>query len=52
MTYLVINKNGKVIKQFNDYQKESNSNIVLQEYITKKDYIDYNKDSNFEGKEE
>ncbi len=40
------------IGKFNDYQKEANSNTVLQEYTTKKDYIDYNKDNKIEGKEE
>ncbi len=40
------------ISQYNDYQKDSGSNDSLENYETKKKYIDYNNDNKYEGKEE
>ena len=43
--------NTNVVK-YNDYQKAINSTIIIEEYSTKRTYIDYNEDSVFDGKEE
>ena len=40
------------VKKYNDYQKEQNTLFRISEYETKKDYIDYNEDNVFDGKEE
>lgn len=40
------------VKKFNDYQKSINSAKSVKEYNTKKKYIDYNGDKEFDGKEE
>ncbi len=40
------------IKKFNEYQKGLGSPIALTEYKTEKKYVDYNKDGNYDGKEE
>lgn len=42
---------NKMIKEYNEYMKENNSNETLNEYNTKKKYIDYNKDKSYSGKE-
>ena len=39
------------IKKYNEYQKSINSNLILNIYKTDKDYIDYNEDKIFDGKE-
>lgn len=43
--------NNNVLK-FNQYQASLQSNAKILEYETTKDYIDYNKDKQFDGKEE
>lgn len=40
------------IKRYNDYQKAINSNLLVSKYKTKYQYIDYNGDKVFDGKEE
>ena len=37
---------------YNKYQEENNSVLRIDKYKTKKDYIDYNGDKKFDGKEE
>lgn len=46
-----INLYNNNIKDFNDYSKESGSDIKLDTYSTKKKYIDYNKDKKYDGKD-
>jgi hypothetical protein len=43
---------NKNVKTFNEYQANNNSSIKIKEYKTSKDYIDYNNDKVFDGKEE
>lgn len=43
--------NGNV-KLYNDYQTANNLTYAVKEYKTKKEYIDYNNDGVFDGKEE
>lgn len=43
--------NGNVEK-FNEYQQGLGSFIRIRNYSTKRDFIDYNNDGNFDGKEE
>lgn len=40
------------ILQYNQYQNDLGSNSVLENYTTEKEYIDYNNDKEYEGKEE
>lgn len=40
------------VKKFNDYQRQLGSFVRIREYSTKKDYVDYNGDGSFDGKEE
>lgn len=40
------------ILQYNEYQKESEEATLLESYVTEKEYIDYNNDKKFDGKEE
>jgi hypothetical protein len=40
------------IDKYNQFQASINSNLKLDYYKTDKDYIDYNKDKKFDGKEE
>ncbi len=47
-----INVYNENIKKFNEYQKSINSVVVLEEYSTNKKFIDYNKDKQFDGKED
>ena len=46
-----INNYNNNIKKYNEYQKSINSNLILNIYKTDKDYIDYNEDKIFDGKE-
>lgn len=43
--------NNNVLK-FNNYQKSIGSTVLIEEYKTKRKFIDYNNDKNFDGKEE
>jgi len=43
---------NKNIKKYNDYQTSLGSNLLIKEYKTDKDYIDYDQDKEFAGKEE
>lgn len=43
--------NGNVSK-YNEYQKNNNSDLRVDNYKTKKNYVDYNKDKVYDGKEE
>lgn len=47
-----INMYNENIKKFNEYQKSINSAVSLKEYSTNKKFIDYNKDKQFDGKED
>ncbi len=40
------------VAKYNNYQAGLKSNLKIEEYKTKKDYIDYNGDKKFDGKEE
>lgn len=40
------------ISQYNEYQNGVENAIILENYTTNKDYIDYNNDKKFDGKEE
>lgn len=40
------------VKKYNEYQEVIHSSLMVEEYKTKKDYIDYNGDNVFDGKEE
>ncbi len=40
------------VKQFNEYQKSLNTFVRIRQYSTEKDFIDYNQDGNYDGKEE
>lgn len=44
----VYNKN---IDKYNEYQKSKSSDLKLEHYKTRRDYIDYNADGKFDGKE-
>ncbi len=46
-----INVYNKSIDEYNDYQKEKNSDAKLEYYKTTKKFIDYNNDKKYEGKE-
>lgn len=43
--------NDNVLK-YNEYQRNKNSDLRVDKYKTDKKYIDYNKDKEFDGKEE
>ena len=43
---------NKNVKKYNEYQNSKNSNLLISKYIIKRDYIDYNGDNKFDGKEE
>ncbi|MBQ9019001.1 MAG: hypothetical protein IJ097_01650 [Bacilli bacterium] len=40
------------VSKYNEYQKGNNSDLRVDKYKTKKDYIDYNNDKVYDGKEE
>ena len=40
------------VKKYNEYQKSINSSLSIKEYKTKKKYIDYNDDGEYDGREE
>ena len=42
--------NDNVLK-YNDYQKSIQSTFFINNYVTNKNYIDYNGDKKYEGKE-
>ena len=46
-----INNYNNNVKKYNEYQKSINSDKTLALYKTDKDYIDYNEDKIFDGKE-
>lgn len=46
-----INEYNKIIKDYNEYLQESNSQETLNFYKTTKKYLDYNKDKKYSGKE-
>ena len=54
MNYFLIDveEYNEIVKQYNAYQNSINSNYYVKEYSTTKNYIDYNGDQVFEGKEE
>lgn len=43
---------NKNVKKYNKYQKDKNSNLLISKYIIKRNYIDFNGDNKFDGKEE
>lgn len=43
---------NKNVQNYNNYQKKNASTLVIEEYKTKKKYIDYNNDKKYDGKEE
>ena len=43
---------NQIVLKYNDYQKELGTLLRLQEYTTKKNFIDYNNDKVYDGKEE
>ena len=47
-----INIYNDMVKKYNEYQKSINSDLIINEYKTNKNYIDYNNDKKIEGKEE
>ena len=47
-----INTYNDNVKKYNDYQTAIQSKLLVDEYKTKRKYIDYNGDSVFDGKEE
>ena len=46
-----INVYNENVKKYNDYQKSNNSDLRVDKYKTKKKYIDYNNDKEYDGKE-
>lgn len=40
------------VDKYNEYQKNNNSDLRVDKYKTKKNYIDYNNDKVYDGKEE
>lgn len=40
------------VNKYNEYQRNNNSDLRVDKYKTKKDYIDYNGDKVYDGKEE
>lgn len=47
-----INVYNENVVKYNEYQKNNNSDLRVDKYKTDKKYIDYNKDKEFDGKEE
>lgn len=47
-----INLYNKNVKKYNKYQENKKTNLKISKYIIKRDYIDYNGDNKFDGKEE
>ena len=47
-----INSYNENVKKYNEYQKTVQSNLSIKKYKTDYDYIDYNGDQVFDGKEE
>lgn len=47
-----INLYNRYVKQYNEYENNSVNFHSIQKYITDKKYIDYNKDNQYDGKEE
>ena len=47
-----INVYNENVKKYNEYQKNNNSDLRVDKYKTTKKYIDYNKDKEYDGKEE
>ncbi len=54
MNYFILDVEdyNESVTKYNDYQKSIGSNSYVEKYSTTKDYIDYNGDKIFEGKEE
>ena len=40
------------VQKYNEYQKAIQSELIVEDYFTKRNYIDYNGDKVFDGKEE
>ena len=47
-----VNLYNSNIAKYNEYQTDSGSNEMLEEYKSSKKFIDYNNDNKYEGKEE
>ncbi|MBQ6323870.1 MAG: hypothetical protein IJI22_03455 [Bacilli bacterium] len=47
-----INEYNKNITKYNEYQKAIDPNLLLKKYNSKKEYIDYDGDGDFAGKED
>ena len=47
----IITYNDNVLK-YNDYQENINQELLVEEYHTKKEFIDYNGDGEFDGRED
>lgn len=47
-----IHKYNDNVKKYNNYQASLGSTLLIGEYKTEKDYIDFNSDKKFDGKEE
>ena len=47
-----INTYNENVQKYNEYQKAINSTLIVSKYKTKYQYIDYNGDKVFDGKEE
>ena len=54
MNYFVedIKTYNENVDKYNEYQKNNNSDLRVDKYKTKKNYIDYNNDKVYDGKEE
>ena len=54
MNYFVsdIQLYNRIVVKYNEYQSSKASLLRIREYTTNKDYIDYNNDGKFDGKEE
>lgn len=46
-----INVYNENVKKYNEYQKNNNSDLRVDKYKTTKEYIDYNNDNEYDGKE-
>ena len=42
---------NEIVDKYNKYQEENSSEFRIDKYNTKKNYIDYNKDKKYDGKE-
>ena len=47
-----INLYNKNVDKYNSYQKKEKSNLMISKYKMSKNYIDYNNDGKYDGKEE